>query len=481
MATMRQIQETLDQNSGAQYLVQPVIDRALFVARRAQTPIFRTIGRRKWNTPTYIFNEVTNYPQAQFTTEDPPTSGTGAVLASSSVYNQISYAIKHWQVAMDLSKFSIQTARVNGDLATLELQGASKSAVYLREVAYMYGSAGASVNTKRQANDGLDLLININNKIAGGSVINFQMLDAAIDVVSNNLAEEIGENYEIVLTPEMWSSLGRGFVTQQRFMGEAVIYPRDDRGKLRAPVTDNKSYVKGGLNVLTYRDIPLVKSTFLASKGQMSAVTANPTGTDGVIPAGTYKYYVEVVTDIGVSLACAEVTAVVSSTNHVALSWTPPVVTDTDGNNRLNLFYRIFRTAANGASGTETLYAVVNAYDNTDTAAAAWNDTGAIVNPYVTNPSGQALYSVTVASSGGVAVPDGSTTPRTNPSGHTQQDIFLLPRDPDIACVAVVNEAHTEMLALINARTQQMAHLGDETFALRGPAFAAKICGAYVA
>jgi hypothetical protein len=345
----------------------------------------------------------------------------------------------------------------------------------------MYGSAGASVNTKRQANDGLDLLININNKVGGGQVINFQMLDAAIDAVSNNLAEEIGANYEIILTPEMWSALGRGFVTQQRFMGEAVIYPRDDRGKLGAPVTDNKSYIKGGLNVLTYRDIPLVKSTFLASKGQMSAVTANPTGSDGSIPAGTYKYYVEVVTDIGVSLACAEVTAVVGSTNHVALTWTPPVITDTYTNNRLNLFYRIFRTAAGGASGTETLYAVVNAYDNTDTAVAAWTDYGTIVNPYVNSPSGQALYSVTVASSGGYAVPDGQTTPRTNPSGHVQQDIFLLPRDPDICCIPVVNEAHTEMLALVNARTQQMAHLGDETLALRGPAFAAKVCGAYVA
>ncbi len=435
MTSMRQIQETLDQNSGAQYLVQPVIDRALFVARRAMTPLFRTIVRRKWATPTYIFNEVTNYPQAQFTTEDPPTSGTGAVLASSSVYNQVSYAIKHWQVAMDLSKFSIQTARVNGDLATLELQGASKSAVYLREVAYMYGSAGASVNTKRQANDGLDLLININNKIGGGQIINFQMLDAAIDAVSNSLAEEIGENYEIVLTPEMWSSLGRGFVTQQRFMGEAVIYPRDDRGKLGAPVTYNKSYVRGGLNVLTYRDIPLVKSTFLASKGQMSAVSASPTGTDGVIPAGTYKYYVEVVTDIGVSLACAEVTAVVSSTNHVALSWTAPAITDTYGNTRLNLFYRVFRTSAGGASGSETLYAVINAYDNTDTAVTAWNDTGAIINPYAASPSGQALYSVTVASSGGIAVSDGVTTPRTNPSGHVQQDIFLLPRAPRICGV----------------------------------------------
>lgn len=481
MATLRQIQETLDQTNGAQFLVQPVIDRSLFIARRAYTPLFRTLARRKWDTPTYIFNEVTNYPQAQFTIEDPPTSGTGAVVAGASVYSQISYPIKHWQVQMDLSKFSIQTARVNGDLAQLELDGASKSSVYLREMAYMYGSAGATVNTKRQANDGLDLLINTSNKITGGAVINFAMLDAAIDAVSNQLAEEIGVNYEIVLSPEMWSSLGRDFVNQQRFMSETMIYPRDDRGRLGAPVTDNKTYVNGGLNVMCYRDIPLVKSSFLASKGQMTTVTASDAGGSGSsLVNSQYGYIVEVVTDYGVSLGSAEATVTPTAGHNVSLTWTTPAIKDTFGNTRLNLFFRIFRTAAGGNSGSETLYAVVSAFDNTDTAVTTWTDTGLPVNPLGASPSGQALFSTTVATSGSNAAPDGITTPRTNPGGHVQQDIFIVPRDPDICVVAAVNEAHTEMLALVNARTQQMAYLGDETLALRGPSFAAKICGAYV-
>lgn len=482
MATLREIQETLDQTNGAQFLVQPVIDRALFVARRAYTPLFRILPRCKWATPTYIFNEVTNYPQAQFTTEDPPTSGTGSVTSSASAYNQISYAIKHWQVQMDLSKFSIQTARVNGNLAQLELNGASKSSVYLREMAYMYGSAGASVNTKRQANDGFDLLVNTANKVAGGSVISLSMLDGIIDAVSTQLAEEIGSNYAIVLSPEMWSSLARNnFTTQQRFMSEMMIYPRDDRGRLGAPVSDNKTYINGGLNVLCYRDVPIVKSSFLTSRGQMTTVSATGnTGSGSSLTASQYGYYVEVVTDYGVSLACAEVLITPTAGDNVVLSWTTPQIKDTYGNTRLNLFYRIFRTAAGGASGSETLYAVVNAFDNTDTAVTSWTDTGLPVLPFASNPTGQALYSVTVATSGSNAAPDGVTTPRTNPSGHVQQDIFLIPRDPDICVVPAVNEAHTEMLALVNARTQQMAYLGDETLALRGSAFAAKICGAYV-
>lgn len=482
MATLRQIQEALDQTNGAQFLVQPLIDRALFVARRAYTPLFRTLSRRKWDTPIYIFNQVTNYPQAQFTTEDPPTSGTGSVAAGASVYNQVAFPVKHWQVGMDLSKFSIQTARVNGDLAQLELDGASKSSVYLREMAYMYGSAGATVNTKRQANDGLDLLINIANKITGAATISFAMLDAAIDAVSNQLSEEIGANYEFVLTPEMWSSLGRNnFQTGQRFMSETTIFPRDDRGLLGRPVSDNKSYVNGGLNVLCYRDVPLVKSSFLASKGQMTTVTAADAGGTGSSLANSqYGYIVEVVTDYGVSLGCAEATVTPTAGHNVSLTWTTPAVLDTYGNTRLNLFYRIFRTAAGGASNSETLYAVVSAFNASDAAVTTWTDTGLPVLPYASGASGQALYSVTVATSGNNAAPDGITTPRTNPSSHIQQDIFLVPRDPDICVVAAVNEAHTEMLALVNARTQQMAYLGDETLALRGPAFAAKICGAYV-
>ena len=128
----------------------------------------------------YLFNKRTAFPQAQFTIEDPPsfTGNAGYVTPSACNYSQISFPIKHWQVALDLSKFSIQVARVNGNLVQLELDGASKASIFLRETAYMYGSAAATVNTKRQANDGFDLLIGGANKLAGNAVVNFTMLDA---------------------------------------------------------------------------------------------------------------------------------------------------------------------------------------------------------------------------------------------------------------------------------------------------------------
>ena len=479
MATLRQIQETFDQTNGAQFLYQPVIDRALFEAKRAFTPLYRILPRRTWNTPIYLFNKRTAFPQAQFTIEDPPsfTGNAGYVTPTASNYLQISFPIKHWQVALDLSKFSIQVARVNGNLVQLELDGASKASIFLRETAYMYGSAAATVNTKRQANDGFDLLIGGANKLAGNAVVNFTMLDAMIDAVKNRLANVIGSQYAFVMTPEMLSALGRQFVQYERWMGKTVVYPRDDRGVMNAPVTDNKTYIDGGLEVMSYRGIPIVESSFLASLGQMGTVTAVDGGGSGSsLVNSQYGYMVEAVTDYGVSLASAEATVTPTAGHNVTVSWSTPTITDIDGNTRPILFYRIHRTVAAGASQSETLYAVSSAFNTSDAAVTSFTDTGLIQNPLATNT----LFATTIASSGANAVPDGVTTPRTNPSGHTQQDIWLLPRDPDIAVVPAVNEMHTELLALVNARTQQLALLGDETLALRGSFFAAKVSGAYV-
>lgn len=478
MATLKQIQETLSQSTGAQYLFQPVYDRALFEAKRKFTQTRMLFPRRKWAVPTYTFNKRTDYPRAQMTTEAPPTSGTGSVAATSSTYSQVVYNIKHWQVQMDLAKFSIQTARINGDLVELESDGASKAACWLEESLNYYGSAGATLNSKRPAWDGVDLLMAAGNKTVVNGAPSIAMFDAMIDSVKNRFADETSlRNYAFVLSPEMLSTTGRLFTQYERWMGKAVIYPKDDRGQLGGPITDNKMYIDAGLEVVTYRGVPLVESSFIASLGQMGTVTATGnTGSGSSLVNSQYGYIVEVVTDLGISLGCAEVLITPTAANNVVLSWSAPSITDADGATRLNLFYRIHRTAAGGASGSETLYAVVAAYDSNDAAVTTWTDTG---KPQAATDSGTAI-AVTVATSGGNAAPDGVTIPRTNPSGHNQQDIWLLPRDPDILVVPVVNEMQTVPLALVNARTQQLALIGDQVLAVRGPNFMAKACSVYV-
>jgi hypothetical protein len=477
MATLRQIQETLSQTTGAQYLYQPVIDRALFEALRRKTATRAILPRRKWNTPKYIFNERLNYPQTRAVIEAPPTTGTGSVASSSSSYLQISYPVKHWQANMDLAKFSIQTARVNGDLMALELQGASEGYVWWEEAINFYGSAGASLNTYRPTWDGADLLMSTSNKFNAADAPTFALMDAMIDSCKRALGDTIGTNYAFIMSFEMLSVFSRLFVQDMRWIGKATVYPRDDRGVFGGPVTDNNNYIDGGLDVVTYRGVPLVQSSFLTPLGTMSAVTAaSPTGSDGVIPAGTYYYAVEVVTDFGISYAVETTQVTISATNHVALSWTAPSITDVRGNVRQNLFYRIFRTDTNGAAGTETLYAMVSAVNTSDAAVTGFTDYGAIIDPYTASTA----IAATVASSSGIAAPDGVTPPHLSTS-HQSQDIFLLPRDPDISCVAVVNEMQTIPLALVNARTQQVALIGDQVWAVRGPGFMSKASNVYAA
>lgn len=481
MATLRQIQETLSQTTGAQYLYQPVIDRALFEALRRKTATRMLLPRRRWDTPKYIFNERLNYPQVRGVVEAPPTTGAGSVSSTSSSYLQVSYDIKHWQALMDLAKFSIQTARVNGDLMQLELKGASESYIWWEEACNFYGSAGASRNTWRPTWDGADLLTASSNKFNAAAGPSFALLDAMIDSCKRSLGETIGSNYAFTLSFEMLSAFGRLFTEDMRYIGKMTVYPRDDRGVMGAPVTDNNNYINAGLDVMTYRGVPLVESNFLTPIGTMSAVTPSTSGSDGSLTAGTYYYAVECVTDFGISYASETTQVTVSGSNHVTLSWTAPTITDVRGNTRQNLFYRIYRTAPNGAQGTETLYAVVSAvditYDDlTNHPVQSFTDTGAIIDPVATNTA----IAVTVASSGGLAVPDGVTPPHLS-SSHQSQDIFLLPRDPDISCVACVNEMQTVPLALVNARTQQVALIGDQVWAVRGPGFMSKASNVYAA
>ncbi len=477
MATLRQIQETLSQTSGAQFLYQPVIDRALFEATRKFTATRALFPRKKWNTPQYLFNKRTNYPTTRMVVEAPPTSGTGSNPATSSTYLQIGYPVKHWQVNLDLAKFSIQVARVNGDLIQLELQGATESAMWFEEAVNYYGSAGATANGWRPAWDGADLLMASANKIVANSTPSIALLDSLIDQVKKSYGNQLGvNNFAYVLSSEMLSSMGRLFVQFERWMGKTTIYPRDDRGQLGGQVTDNRTYIDGGLEVATYRGIPLVESSFITSLGQMGTVSASDGGGSGSSLTNVqYAYVVEAVTDYGITLASAEATVTPTAGHNVSLSWSTPTITDANGNTRQILFYRIHRTAGGGALGSETLYAVSSAFDNNDAAVTAFTDTGL---PQV---AGASSFAVTVATSGNNAAPDGVTIPRTNPSGHTQQDIWLLPRDPDILCVPVVNELQTIPLALVNARTQQIALIGDQVLAVRGPGFMAKASSVYVA
>ena len=473
-ATLQDIREAFTLSGGATSLTPKIIDRLLNELQRKFGPLHRAIPRKTWLTDIFYFNQRTAIPKAQFTTEAPPTSGTGSVGATNSTFVQKSFPIKHTQSQLDISTFAAKVATVNGPLFDLELLGAAKSMEWLEETTHMFGSANATVNTARPQWDGLDLLMATANKVdAATNLLTLKNMDNAIDAVRGVYAQELGTDFFFVMTPAMQSFLNGLFIQQQRFnMPMAKLFSRDDYGDPNAPVAD--SAVDAGIEVQTYRGIPIVISSFMGNQGTMGTVTA--TGNTGsgssLLAATTYYYRIEAVTKYGLTAASAEVSQAPSGNgNNVVLSWSTPAPTDAYGNTIDIISYRIFRSTT---TLLESLYAVVSAYDITsDAAVTTWTDTGLIQNP--SGSGNSALFATTVAASGANAISDGVTFPRVQSGTQTVEDIWLLPRDPEILVCPEVNPISTQMLAPINARTRQFALTADKVLALRAPAFCAKI------
>lgn len=475
-ASLQEIREafSLASSGGALNLVLKQIDSVLTDLQRKWGPLGRAIPRRTWETDIFFFNKRTALPQPQHTTEAPPTSGVGSVAASNSVYTQGQFPIKHTESIGDLSKFTVQVARANGNLFDLELGAHAKAMEWLEETTHIYGSSQATLNTKRPQWDGIDLMVANANKIdANTAVLALGMMDNAIDAVRGRYAQELGTDYFWMMSPKMQSAVNTLHVQNAHYVQQMTrMFLRDDYGDPNAPVADNA--IDGGVEVQTYRNIPIVVSSFMGNQGSMGTVstTGNTGSGSSLLAATTYYYRVEAVTRYGLTTASAEASQAPSADGkNVALSWTTPQTTDADGNIIDIIGYRVFRGTS---SGQTSLYALVAAYDITsDAAVTSFTDTGLIQNP--ASSTGSALYWATVASSGGNAVSDEVTFPRVQTGTQIVEDIFLIPRDPDILLCPEVNPIQTELLAVVNARSRQFALTADKTLALRAPAYAAKI------
>lgn len=469
---LEDLRETLSVASGAGNLVPVIIDRLLLEYVRRYEPLHKAIPRKAWETNTYFFNQRNNLPKAQMTTEAPTTT---QVAASNSNYTQNGFPIKHTQVQLDISTFAAKVAIVNGNLFDLELAGAAKSSAWQEGLLHMYGSAQATLNSLRPQWDGFDVQINNASKINGaGSQLNLKMMDNLIDTVRGYVSQELGVDWFFLVSPKMSSAINGLFVNQQRFNeGMTTIYARDDFGMPGAAVADNKIAVDAGLEVQTYRGIPIVLSSMVGNYGtpgnqQMGAIsTTNNTGTGSSLSTSTtYYYQVEAITRYGPLYASTEVSATpAGSGDNIVLSWTTPAPLDPFGNT-IDIFgYRIYRSTTSGA---ETLYALSSAYSTTDTAVTSFTDTGL---PQVPSATASAV-AATVATLTGNAVSDGATYPRTS---AVSEDITLIPRDPEYLVAAVVNEMQSQMLAPVNARTRQFAITSDLTLAMRAGLFGAKL------
>lgn len=471
MATLAELREAITAGSGALPLIPKVISPVLLEYVRKFAPLRRAFPRVTWGTDIYYFNQRNALPSAQFVTEVPPTSGTGSVSATVSNYAQVGFPIKHFQSNGDVSKFAQKVARVNGSLLDLEMQGATMAMGWLEDIAHLYGNAQATVNTKRPNWDGLDRLTGTSNKIdatllgTNGIPKDFSMLDALIDAIRIPYAANLaGEGFFFVMSPKMQSKFVQLTLATTRVMLEKRSFQAMTDGgvegdPIRVDTTDP------GVEVYSYRGIPIVETSFMSTQSQMGSVTlGQAAGSTPFANSSTRYYVVEAVTIYGPTLASAEQSVTLSGAgNYVSLSWSTPTILDPFGNTLPILAYRIFEGAT---SLSETLLAVVPAFDANDNPVTSFNDLGA------------ASISTSVFWQNG-ATGDGATRPLTytsgNPNGYGMENIYLVSRDPNLCCVPTVTDLEPEILAPVNARSVQFAIVGDEVLALRAPLFAAKL------
>jgi hypothetical protein len=453
-----ELQEALTA-AGVAPLIQKVIDPLLLEYQRRYSPLLRVTPTKKISSTVYYFNRRTNRAPGGFVTDG------GARPMGNSLYEQFNFTIKQLQAVGGVTGYAQEVTRDQiGDLRAQEIASTMQGLLWDIEMAMLWGNAAATAAGPWPQFDGLDTMVNqfttsgnnAQNAIdAGGAALSLGYLDQVIDMVETNAAQPVwNDQWMFVMSPTAIGKIVQLETPLQRFLGQTEI--------------------AAGLNVSTYRDIPLVKSSFLSSRlsVQMPTVTVTTSGSGGSLAAGTYYYVIEpVIARAGIGKASVEVNsgALTGSTSQVTLSFSVP--SGVDGGAPLS--YRVYRGTS---AGQETLLGVVDAVVTTtgdgitpiyatqivDTGAALVQQTGSTANP---NP----LAAYTGGSS--------SMKPRLGTASAQTEDVWLIPRDPDILLRPYVRDITPLTIYPTTQSPDQLpfALATDTTLALRAPKFVGRL------
>lgn len=446
--------------AGAGALLPKVIDPVLLEYQRRYAPLVRAIPTTKWDADTYYFNQRTQLARGGFVTD-----GGGQVLTNST-YAQNSFAMKHVMVTGAITGYAQQVTRmVIGDLRETEIDGSIRGLWWDIETGILWGNSGSTVNGAQPQFDGLDTQIatfsgsNQNAIDCTGTALSLGLLDQAIDMVEQNAAMPIfDDTWMFVVSPTANSKISQLLQSQQRFVGQVEI--------------------EAGLIVPTYRDIPFVKSSMLSGRNlSMGTVTTATANSGGALPqSSTYKYVVTaVIARQGELAPCAEVTqatAAGTSTNTITLSFSAP----TGYESNPPILYKVYRTAAGGSAGSETLLGYVDA-----TVGLAADG----ITPVVTT---------SIVDTGTALIPqNGSTVPGTLPTAYygtntgakpptlqsskSVENIYLMSRDKNNIVRPYVREATPlDVYPTVAAPdTLPYAIVSDTTLAVRAPKYAGRL------
>jgi hypothetical protein len=443
--------------AGSSALVPKVIDPTLLDYQRRYSPLVRVTPTKQINTTDYYYNQLTNRVAGGFVTDG------GARPVSNSNYVQNKFTIKNMQAVGGVTGYAQKvTQDVIGDLLAQEIQSTVQGQYWDVETAMLFGNAAATLNGPWPQFDGLDTLVSTysgsgQNVIAGaGAALTLSMLNKMIDVVQSNSAmSPFNSGWMIIGTSTAFSALSALFVNQQRFMSVEI---------------------QPGVVVQTYRNIPLIESSFLGTHNvQFGAVTATPAATGGTLATGVYKYQVSaVIARSGETIASTEVSATTTAnTSVVTLAFSTPVGQEAAG----PISLKVYRTALGGGAGTETLLGYVDAV----VGVAADG-----ITP---------VYATSIVDTGTTLVPQfGATVPGNLPTtysgGNTGavpraaniEDLYLVPRDPNFLIRPYVRELQPVEVAatVLGPDTLPFAMVTDTCLAVRAPKYMSKLSNVLV-
>jgi hypothetical protein len=454
--------------SGVGALIPKIIDPLLLEYMRRYSPLVRALPSVKWDSDVYYWNQRTVVATGGFVADG------GAVPVSNSTYVQNNFQMKHLQIVGAVTGYSQQVTRqVIGDLRQTEIEGSIRGLLWDTETGIDWGNAASTVNGARPQFDGLDTQVSTysgagqNALDKGGNTLTTAMLDEVIDMVEQNSAMPVQDaSWMFVCSSTVVSKIAQLLANQQRF---------------------EKVEVAPGLIVDTYRNVPLVKTSFLSPRSYaMGTVTA--TGGTGALPGGlsgitgslgnaTYRYVIApVIARQGEILPAAEASGSTGGTSgFVGLGFTVP--TGLDGSQPT--LYKVYRTASGGASGSETFLGYVDA-----TVGLASDG----VTPVMANAiydTGTALIPVVGSASTATTVP-GSLTPYTvywgtnagmYPLASGLENIYLISRDRNYVIRPYVRDCMPlDVYPTTTAPdTLPYALISDTTLAVRAPKYTGRL------
>jgi hypothetical protein len=477
-------------------LIKKAIDPDLLDLKRSMSPLRDMLPHSTWETPEYFWDQVTSVPQAQSTTETPTTT---QVAATNSNYAQQSVKIKHTQVQGDVGKFAIKTATATVvNLLDVEMKRQVKSLAWHEDILHLYGSAVATLGSLRPQWDGMDQQVSSSNVLnANASTLSSSTpgtialadLDNLYDQLVTKVAEPLqGQNYAYLMSPPMMSEISRILYNNHIVMDKVQLQPIRDDGTQGSDLQT----IDGGIEVNTYRGIPIVEATTITPHSATwgsAAAALNAVSNSTAFAATTRRHYrIEAVDALGITVATADFyTGVLNDADHgVDITSFFPTVTDYLGNSTLVHSFRVYLVVSSGTTGVtgHTLYGIVSAYDQLDNKIDTIRDNGQnIVGSG--NAAGQIVgfqASAGVASGVGglytgnatASAGDGVNGVYTQPGGGKYvEKIRLITRNPDFIRVPTVTELESDILAPTNPRSIQCYALADLALAVRSPYFIA--------